>query len=379
MRIGIDARFYGPQAKGLGRYSEKLIQYLAGLDKKNQYVIFLTKNNFSDFISTSPNFKKVEADYRWYTLAEQIHMPRAIAKEKIDLMHFPHFNVPLLYRGKFIVTIHDLILTHFPTQRASTLGPLKYFIKHRAYKKVISQAIKKSKKIITVSNYTKKEIIDTFKVNPSKIEVTYEACSDFKSTLAHIDKEKFFKEMGIFSPYILYVGNAYPHKNLELLLEAFKDVITEKIDLQLVLVGKMDYFFERLKNLVNRLKLEKKVVFPGYVTDEELKAFYQNAKLYIFPSKVEGFGLPPLEAMAQGLPVVSSSSSSLPEILGNAAYYFNPDKKEEISMAIKEVLANDKLREEMKKNGYNQVKKYNWEKLAEQTLNIYNSLESAQS
>jgi glycosyltransferase involved in cell wall biosynthesis len=259
------------------------------------------------------------------------------------------------------------------------LGPLLYFIKHKAYQIVISQAVKKASRIIAVSEYTKKEIVNYFKIDPSKIEVTYEACSDFKRTSAKIDQKAFFQKIGIRLRYLLYVGNAYPHKNLELLLRAFKDLILEKSDLQLVLVGKMDYFFERLKNLANTLKLEEKVIFPGYVSDEELKALYQNAKLYVFPSKIEGFGLPPLEAMAQGLPVVSSSSSSLPEILGKAAYYFNPDKKEEISMAIKKVLADDKLREEMKKSGYDQVKKYNWEKLAHQTLKIYNSLNNAKS
>lgn len=169
MRIGIDARFYGPKAKGLGRYAEKLLQYLDKIDQKNDYIVFLRKENFKKFQPSSDNFKKVIADFRWYSLAEQIRMPLLTRKYNLDLMHFPHFNVPLFYQGKFIVTIHDLILTRFPTERASTLGPFLYKMKHLLYKLVIRQAIKKAQKIITVSNFSKKDIEDNFPLAKGKV------------------------------------------------------------------------------------------------------------------------------------------------------------------------------------------------------------------
>ncbi|MFH1366588.1 MAG: glycosyltransferase family 1 protein [Patescibacteria group bacterium] len=374
MRIGIDARFYGPLTKGLGRYSEKLIQYLQELDHQNEYVIFLRKETWEKFQPKNANFKKVLADFRWYSLAEQIKMPGLIKKQHLDLMHFPHFNVPLLYRDKFVVTIHDLILTHFPTQRASTLSPLVYWLKHLAYRLVIRRAVKKAARIITISQYSKKQIIANFGVAQNKIAVTYEATSDFKPTPAKVSEEDFSLKYKIQKPYLLYVGNAYPHKNLERLISVFKTLVQEKsLDLKLVFVGKLDYFYTRLQNLVNELKLDHKVYFLGYVEDEELKFLYQNALLYVFPSLEEGFGLPPLEAMTQGLPVVSSKASCLPEILNEAAYYFDPKSEKEMAEAIIKMTSDGSLRNNYKAKGINQVKKYAWPVLARETLEIYQS------
>jgi len=137
IRIGIDARFYGPKQKGLGRYVQKLIENLEKKDLNNEYIIFIRKENWNKYHPTNPNFKKVLADYQWYTLSEQIFMPFKIRQSKVDLMHFPHFNVPILYRMPFIITIHDLILKRFPTRRASTMGPIKYWLKSLAYRLVI--------------------------------------------------------------------------------------------------------------------------------------------------------------------------------------------------------------------------------------------------
>ncbi|MFA5070217.1 MAG: glycosyltransferase family 1 protein [Patescibacteria group bacterium] len=374
MRIGIDARFYGPGTKGLGRYTEKLIQYLEEQDRQNEYTVFLRKETWEGF-KPAPNFKKVLADYRWYSPAEQIALPSLIRKQRLDLMHFPHFNVPLVFRGKFVVTIHDLILSHFPTERASTLGPFLYGLKHRVYQAVISQAVKKSAKIITVSHYSKKQIMDDFGVPADKITVTYEATSDFKPTPAEVNARRFFEKFGFKPPFLLYVGNAYPHKNLEKLLAVFRTLVTKKgYDMNLVLVGKMDYFFSRLKNLVDELKLGGRVFFPGYLPDEELKFIYQKALLYVFPSLAEGFGLPPLEAMAQGLPVAASRSSCLPEVLGEAAYYFEADDEESMLYALMRLIDDKDLRVDLRQKGFKQVKKYSWPDLAAKTLEVYQSV-----
>lgn len=380
MKIGIDARFYGPPGKGLGRYTQKLIENLEKIDQKNQYVIFLRKENFDLYQPKNPHFSKVLADYPWYSITEQVCMPAKIRQNKVDLMHFPHFNVPIFYFDKFVVTIHDLILLQFPTVKATTLSRTMYFVKQAGYKFVIKQAVKRAKKVITVSNYTKKELIKYFGLDPNKIIVTYEAC-DINNQQSIINNQHLQK-IGIARPYLLYIGNAYPHKNLEGLLLAFKKLLKDyKLDLQLVLVGKEDYFFRRLKEEAEKLNLpaygwsaeggKSPVVFPGFVSDEGLQVLYQNALLYVFPSFCEGFGLPPLEAQAQSLPVVSSNASSLPEILEDTAEYFNPHNIDEMARVIAKVAKDEKLRDELRKKGLEHVKKFSWERCVQETLGVY--------
>jgi len=380
MRIGIDARFYGPLGKGLGRYTQRLIENLEKIDKENEYFIFLKKENWNEYQPQNPNFKKIMADYRWYTITEQIFFPLKILKYKLDLMHFPHFNVPFFYPRKFIVTIHDLILTKFPTKRATTLGPLLYKLKYLGYKIIISKAVRRAKKVITVSEFTKKELIKYFHLDPRKIIVTYEAADQVERGQLKIP-ERDLSYYGISRKYLLYVGNAYPHKNLERLLKVFKKLKEEpQFDYQLVLVGKEDYFYKRLKKEAKNLGLLEKinglapVIFFGFASQSILADLYRNASLYIFPSLYEGFGLPALEAMSYGLPVIASHTSSLPEILGQAALYFDPQNQEEIIKIIKEVLSNRLLKEKMIHEGLNQVKKYSWQHLAEETLKIYKNV-----
>lgn len=182
------------------------------------------------------------------------------------------------------------------------------------------------------------------------------------------DKIKLIKE-----PYLLYVGNAYPHKNLERLLEAFKIVIQIKPELNLVLVGKIDYFYKKLIELAKKLKINNKLVFVGQISDKKLLFLYKNGLIYVFPSLSEGFGLPGLEAMKNKLPVISSNKGPLPEIYGKAAIYFDPINIHKISKTILDVINNEKIRENMTKKGLIQVKKYSWQKCAQETLRIYES------
>lgn len=370
-RIGIDARFYGSRCKGLGRYTQRLIENLEIIDNFNEYTIFLRKENWNDYNPVKANFKKILADYRWYTFAEQIFMPMTIKKHKLDLAHFTHFNVPIFYQGKFIVTIHDLILKNFPTNKATTLNPLFYWIKERAYNFVINRAIKKSEKIIAVSDFTKNDIKSSFGVLADKINVIYEGAS----TMLVKDgfEDDIFLKLKLKKPYLLYVGNAYPHKNLNKLIEAFKLVLNKRSDLRLVLVGGMDYFYKRLINFlkINYKDLGEKVIFTDDLKDEDLVQIYKNAELYIFPSLYEGFGLPPLEAMYFGIPVVSSDFTCLPEILGGAAVYFNPEDAKDMAGKINEVLENSDLRAKLIKSGFLLIEKFSWEKMAMETKNIY--------
>ncbi|MBU1166852.1 glycosyltransferase family 4 protein [Patescibacteria group bacterium] len=369
MRIGIDARFFGPFGKGLGRYTQKLITSLEKIDQRNEYFIFLRKENFEAFKPQGKNFNKVLADYRWYTLKEQIMMPKLLKKYRLDLVHFPHFNVPVFYFGSFVVTIHDLIITHFPTKKATTLGPLLYKIKQWGYKVVISWAVRRAKKIITVSEFSKNELLEYFGLKPDKVVVTYEAGTAKKE---EYDFNNLSQKFGLKKPYLLYVGNAYPHKNIEKLVLAFKRLQhgSEFYDMNLVLVGRKDYFFKRIEQEAIDLSL-KNVFFPGFVSDSELSSLYENAFIYVFPSYYEGFGLPPLEAMSYGLPVISSNTTSMPEILGDAAEYFDPQHVDQIAKKISEVAKNKELREKMIHKGLERVKLYSWKSCAEETLDCY--------
>lgn len=369
MRIGIDARFFGSVGKGLGRYTQKLVENLEQVDKENQYYIFLRKENWDEYQPQNVNFIKVMADIPWYGFWEQIQFPKILKKFELDLVHFPHFNVPIFYRGKFIVTIHDLILLRYPTQKASALSPLFYFFKKTAYGFVIRHAIKKSEKIIAVSKHTKKDIEKYFHVGGEKISVTYEGI-DASSPKNHEPVADVFQNYGIIKPYLLYVGNAYPHKNLERLVLVFREIAKKHPHLHLVLVGREDYFYSRLKKFVSD-NFAKNVIFADFVPDKHLELVYKEALLYVFPSLYEGFGLPPLEAMAKNIPVASSNSSCLPEILGKAAFYFDPDGMAEMAETIENAISDGELRKKMITRGKEQIKKYSWEKMAKETMEIY--------
>lgn len=379
-RIGIDARFYGPLGKGLGRYTQEITDNIVNhIDKENDYVIFLSLENLAEFIipeGEEGRIQKVVVPYRWYGLKEQLLFPLMLLKYKLDLVHFCHFNVPILYPKKFVVTIHDLILTKFPTLRASTLSPLMYRVKDLAYRIIISSAVKRSSLIIAVSEFTKNDIIERFKASPNKIIVTYEGVANLSKGNDSLFAKKVVPHeilslTDLTRPFWLYVGNAYPHKNLEWLLEVFRSFNRRHPDSRLVLVGKEDYFYKRLKDYTKARHLEKVVFFPGYVPDRDLEILYQRALAYIFPSLYEGFGLPPLEAMAKGCPVLSSNQASLPEILGQAAWYFDPKNDKELLALMEKIEDNSNLRQELTVKGLAWVKKYSWWECAASTAIAY--------
>jgi len=378
-RIGIDARFYGPTGKGLGRYTQEIVDNVIKIDQVNEYVVFLSKDNFDEFECDNQRIKKILANVRWYTLREQFVMPRLISTAKVDLMHYLHFNVPIFSCKKFVVTIHDLILIKYPTPRASTLSPILYKIKNFFYRIIIWLAINRAKKIIAVSKFTKQDIIKYFKIKPEKIAMIYEGVANLSNgrdslfTAKQNDKA-VISEYNITDPFLLYIGNAYPHKNLERLVQVFQKIQENNLEkfqnLKLVLVGKEDYFYKRLKEETKN----NAVIFAGYVPDNQLEAMFSQALCYVFPSLYEGFGLPPLEAMAKGCPVVSSNRSCLPEVLEDAAIYFDPENMTEMQTEIEKLLNNEDLRQKLIQEGYQQIKKYDWWESARQTLQVYQEL-----
>jgi glycosyltransferase involved in cell wall biosynthesis len=376
MKIGIDARFYGSLGKGLGRYTQKLIENLEKQDDQNEYFVFLCRENFDDYVPKNKNFHKVLTNYRWYTFSEQLLMPLKLLKYKLDLMHFPHFNVPVFYFGKFVVTIHDLILIHYPTIKGTTLNPLFYKIKFLAYRLVISTAIRRAYKIIAVSEFAKKDIFKNYKINPKKIEMIYEACDDFclvggRNVKLILKNYNLLDSRGIIRPYLIYIGNVYPHKNPENLVLGYALAKKDKYpDLRLVFVGQEDYFYRRLKKFIQDNGIED-VNFVGKLDDHILSIILRAAVLYGRPSFYEGFELPPLEAMACGVPVICSDRECAREILGDAAYYFNGHDPQDIAKSIKTVLMDKNLRQNLIEKGYVQVKKYSWKKMARDILEIY--------
>ncbi len=377
MKIGIDARLYGPKQGGLGRYLQQLIEGLEQTDQTNDYVIFLRTENFAEYQPKNPRFKKILADIPWYGWQEQILLPKILRKEKCDFIHFPHWNTPVFYRGQFIVTVHDLILLHHPSKTASTLGPLTYFFKNLAYKFILSHAVKKAKQIITPSEFTKQDIVQTLHIPGDKITVTYLAPTDlgieYQVSGIKYGKENILTKNKITKPYLLYVGVAYPHKNLERLVKAWKMFEEKNQKFQLVLVGKKNYFYNRLINS-EILKSCQNVIFTDFLSDKDLSVLYKNATAYVFPSLYEGFGIPPLEAMQYQIPVISSNATCLPEILGDAVLYFEPQNEQDIYSKINLVLTDLNIRQKLINNIPNILARYSQKNTTEITLSVYKKM-----
>ncbi len=371
MRIGIDARMMG-KGFGLARYTEQLIVHSLQVDTVNEFVLFLRKENWDQIPDTTPRVKKVLADIPWYSLQEQLQLIGIIKKEKVDLMHFPHWNIPYFYRQPYVVTIHDLIMFHFPRAQATTLGPVKFWVKDMAHRLLLRTISKSAKHIFATSEFTKSDIHATLHVPLEKMTVTYQAPFEVIQNMDDINHESLLAKYNITKPYILYVGAAYPHKNLRGLIDAWK-LYEQKYGSthQLVLVGKENYFYSEIKKYQQAVAPESHVLFTGFVPDEELSVLYEHASLYVFPSLYEGFGLPPLEAMVHGVPVVSSNQSCLPEVLGNAALYFDPQNRDEMVEKIHSGLTDILLQENLKIHSKKILQKYSWETLARQTINVY--------
>lgn len=377
MKIGIDARFIGPQGTGLGKYSEKLIINLQKIDLTNQYVIFLRKNNWN-FLEVSKNFTKVLADIPWYSLWEQIKLPNIFTAQNLDLLHVPHFNVPIFYGRKFVVTIHDLIHHDFKDESVTTKNPFFYKIKRFGYHKIINHAIKNSQKILVPSNFIKQQIIERFKISSQKIVVTYEAAEEEYERISNFKLDRFpsgkqISNLEKKNPFLLYVGNAYPHKNLNKLLDALK-ILTGESQPKLVLVCPRDVFWHRLLNAVKERDLEGRVEMKGYLEPEELNKLLRKSSAYICPSLSEGFGIPGLNAMAVGLPVVASNIPVLREVYDDAALYFDPADPKDIANKIIQAVSDSALRSRLVDIGRRQAQKYSWLKMARETLEVYQSV-----
>lgn len=363
MRIGIDGRLWNET--GVGRYVRSLFKYLSELDKTNEYIWFLGRKEFDALEMPSPKWKKALADVHWHTLAEQLILPLIFLREDLDLLHFPYFTFPILYPKRFVVTIHDLIFDHYKTGKTSTLPPWFYALKKFGYHLVNWVSVHRAAKIFTLSQDAKNELVDHYKANPGKVVVTYEsgALEDAKI------KSNRPKQ---FQPYILYVGNAHPHKNVEALIQAVKIIHGTDPKLKLVLVGNDNFFYPRLPK-------SKCVELIGAVPNTEIAAWYHFASALVTASKMEGFGIPPLEAMSMGCPAIVSDIPVFHEVYDDAAVYFNQNDPRDIARVILTTLADKKLVEVQVAKGHRQAAKYSWRRTVEQTHRIYESCLSLRS
>lgn len=371
MKIGVDCRLWSET--GVGRYMRNLISNLVQIDKKNEYVLFAKSEDEKTIRSVvSGQWSVVRTDIPWHGLSEQLRFPGILNKQNLDLMHFPYFSVPLFYNKPYVVTVHDLIINRFNTGKASTLPYPIYFAKRVGYNAVLSNAVRKSKKIIVPSNAVKIDLLHTYKnIDANKVEVTHEG--GFEEKLK-VQSSKFKVVEG---RYLLRVGNFYPHKNVERLLLAFRDFIYESFEnhtVKLVLVGKKDYFFKRIEREIEALNIGRNVVFFENAPDESLVSLYEKATATIVPSLMEGFSLTAIEAMSCGVPVIASDIPVHREICGSAAIYCDPmdvaDIKHKINFAYS---LSEQSRKELVDQGKKQAKKFSWRKMADQTLKIYNS------
>lgn len=369
-KIGIDARMYGAEQTGIGNYIRNLIINLAKIDRSNQYVIFLSEKEFDKFQPPGENFKKIKAKAHWYSWSEQFALPFVFLNERLDILHFPHFNSPILYSGRSAVTIHDITPFFFPGHKMNS------WLRRMAFRLVFAFSIKKASEIIAVSASTKRDIIKHFGAKEGKITVTYEGVSGDFRILPNRDKirETIAAKHGINKPFIFYTGVWRNHKNITGLIRAFAIFKKELGGYQLALGGKEDPFYPEVKKTISELGLEKDIVCPGFIPADELCQFYNACSLFVIPSFYEGFGLVGLEAFACGAPVVSSRATSLPEVLGAASRYFNPNNHQEMARVMKKVLTDSDLREKMIESGYQRIEKFSWPRMAEETHKIYSRI-----
>lgn len=373
MNIGIDVRLWNET--GVGRYIRNLVVGLGKIDKKNTYTLFvrsLDKQSIEETLGeSSKHFHFVPSDIRWHTLSEQVNFGRIINQSNIDLVHFPYFSVPLMIKKPFVVTIHDVIIHHFPTGQASTLPLPLYKLKHIGYRQVVRQAAKRSRKIIVPLHATKEEVVHTLHARENKVIVTEEGV-DRGITPTPEAKEKVEKMLGKYTSFFLYVGNAYPHKNLPRLLEAFAlyKQQSRNESTALVLVGKSDFFYKKLEDITDN----QSVLFSHQVSDGELAVLYRRARGLVMPSLMEGFGLPVLEAMANGCPVLASNIPSLKEVCAENALYFDPLKPELIAKSLGRIdsLSSEDLARRQRK-GKEKASTYSWKKMVKETIAVYES------
>jgi glycosyltransferase involved in cell wall biosynthesis len=373
MKIGINARYIQKQRTGIENYLHNLIKHLKLTDHTDEFMLYFGNDkpipqdvlggNFTSDIpsmSTNSQIKRI--------LWEHFYIPQALKRDKIDVFHEPSFIAPIFKSCPTITTVYDLAFIFHP--ECFTRRNVLYL------NTMLSRSVRSSDRIIAISNSTKNDIINHFNIEQNKVRVVYCGYNDYFRAMD--SKEACagtLRKHGITGEFLLNVSMISPRKNLLTLLRSFKSARAKrKTGLQLVIAGSKGWLYEEIFEEVSKLSLEKYVIFTGYIPDEELLHLYNSAALMVYPSIYEGFGLPVLEAMACGCPVIASNTSSLPEVCGDAALLVNPLDAEGLSESICKALEDNAFRNRMAVRGFQRIKSFSWSKAANETLQLYKEL-----
>jgi glycosyltransferase involved in cell wall biosynthesis len=364
LRIAIDARKI--HDFGIGTYIRNLLRHLARLDSSTEYVLLCQERDCPIAPALGPNFRAVPDNSPPYSLREQLSLPWALRRERADLFHAPHYVLPPLSGRASVVTIHDCIHLMFPQYLPNRMA-LGYA------RGSLWMATRRSDRILTVSETSKRDILRFFDVDPGKITVIYNGIDErFSREPAEEEIVRVRERYQLEGDFVLYAGNVKPHKNLERLLDAFHLVRQHGFDdVRLVVIGDQVSKYAELRRAVHKYNLHKYVRFLGYMPDEMLAVLYRLATVFVFPSLYEGFGLPPLEAMASGTPVVTSNISSLPEVAGDAAILVDPYDPESIADGLMRVLGSAEVRSELRARGLQRAADFSWERSIQHIHRIY--------
>ena len=364
MRIAIDARKL--RDFGIGTYLRNILIELSRLDRDTEYVVLCRPDDIDSGDVLGQNFRMVPETAPNYSVSEQFRIPAVLAREGVRLVHEPHYVLPALIQCRSVVTIHDCIHLMFP----------QYLPNRLAYvyaKGSMWIASKKANRILTVSEASKRDILRFFDVPPDKVSVIHNAIDERFLAPANAERMALVRQrFQLDHPFVLYVGNIKPHKNVERLIDAFgRARIQGPDDLKLIIIGDEISKYPALRQSVHKHKLDKHVRFLGFQPTETLAAFYRLARAFVFPSLYEGFGLPPLEAMACGCPLVTSNVSSLPEVAGGAALLVDPYDEDAIASGIVTAVTDETLRADLIKRGIERARSFSWTQSVTKIHEIY--------
>jgi hypothetical protein len=366
MKIGIDAReFLSGRMTGIGRYLRQFLQCATELPSPHEYVLFC--NQKTHVPVEHPKLKKIIIQERITLFWDQIQLPLCMAREKVDIFLTPYFKSSYFLSANLVLIINDLIPLLFPEE----LG----FFKRHYFRSMWRIAARRAKRVMTISQNSKDDIVKVLKVSPDKIKVVHLAVEERFMSL-DVRVEEIRRKYSLPEEFIFYVGNLSPHKNIQGLVKAYKtlpEMLRQKYKLVIAASKKTKYLAD-IEKVIREMELSAEVFFTGFIEEKDLPAVYRMSELFVFPSLYEGFGLPPLEAMASGCPVVSSNTSSLPEVLGNAALLFNPYDVEEMSSAMGKMLEDEDLRNKFRQKGRERAKIFAPEKMTEEIVFLLESI-----
>ncbi|HME98863.1 MAG TPA: glycosyltransferase family 1 protein [Terriglobia bacterium] len=369
MRIAIDIRKINEF--GVGTYIWNLVRNLAGIDPQNEYLLIGSHRNFHELGPLPPNFRQLYQPEEETLWKHHITIPFALRRQNVDIVHVPHHEAPFFNPSKLVVTMHDCVHLLFPHEDSSK------FQNYRSYLQT-KRVVESAKHVLAVSKSTKEDLIHIFELPESKISVVHNALDErFAFAYNPEERKHVLERYQLKDPFVLYSGKIRPHKNLHRLIEAFAVLKSELIDddkyknLKLIIIGDELSKHQYLRLTVIRSGAQQDVRFFGFVPYPILRVFYQSAALFAFPSLYEGFGLPPLEAMANRTPVIASNTSSLPEVLDDAAVLVNPENVFDIARGMKLILYDEVLRQKLIQKGIEQVSKFSWKLAAQKVLQIY--------